>query len=190
MVVLDDALLIHIKSCHLFAQIGTAVLKIVFQRIRRQHLLVSLSSLLAVEIEDTSLLKEQHRTFSLPSGIDDVRLELAAIADEEIATLNQLTVACKILYHVPEVAQLTVSLALTILFLNPLDGDLQHLVESQRRDDLLEHPKRSQRNTPVVHDTVLTLFATESVADDILRIMERRRPRLFKVLALFEDFEC
>ena len=137
MVVLDDALLIHIKSCHLFAQVGTAVLKIVFQRIRRQHLLVSLSSLLAVEIEDTSFLKEQHRTFSLPSGIDDVRLELAAIADEEVATLNQLTVACKILNHVPEVAQFTVSLALTILLLNPLDGDLQHLVESQRRDDLL-----------------------------------------------------
>ena len=174
MVVLDDALLIHIKSRHLFAQIGTAVLKIVFQRIRRQHLLVSLSSLLAVEVEDTSFLKEQHRTFSLPSGIDDVRLELAAIADEEVATLNQLTVACKILNHVPEVAQLAISLALTILLLYPLDGDLQHLIESKCRDDLLEHPKRSQRNTPVVHDTVLTLFATESVADDILRVMERR----------------
>ena len=56
MVVLDDALLINIKSRHLFTKVCTAVLKIVFQRIRRQHLLVSLSSLLAVEIEDTSLL--------------------------------------------------------------------------------------------------------------------------------------
>ena len=137
MVVLDDALLIHIKSCYLFTKVCTAVLKIVFQRIRRQHLLVSLSSLLAVEVEDTSLQKEQHRTFSLPSGIDDVRLELAAIADEEVATLNQFAVTCKILYHIPEVAQLAVSLALTILLLNPLDGNLQHLVESQRRDDLL-----------------------------------------------------
>ena len=137
MVVLDDALLIHIKSRHLFTQVGTAVLKIVFQRIRRQHLLVSLSSLLAVEVENTGLLKEQYRSFCLPSGIDDVRLELAAIADEEVATLNQLTVACEILHHVPEVAQLAVSLALTILLLYPLDGDLQHLIESKRRDDLL-----------------------------------------------------
>ena len=56
MVVLDDALLVHVKSRHLFTQVGTAVLKIVFQRIRRQHLLVRLSSLLTVEIEDTSLL--------------------------------------------------------------------------------------------------------------------------------------
>ena len=137
MVVLYDALLIHIKSCHLFTKVCTAVLKIVFQRIRRQHLLVSLSSLLAVEVEDTCLLQEEHRTFRLPSGIDDVRLELAAIADEKVATLNQFTVACKILNHVPEVAQLTVSLALTILLLYPFDGDLQHLIESQRRDDLL-----------------------------------------------------
>ena len=137
MVVLDDALLIHIKSRHLFTQVGTAVLKVVFQRIRRQHLLVSLSSLLAVEVEDTSLLQEEHRSFCLPSSIDDVRLELAAIADEEVATLNQFAVACEILHHVPEVAQLAVSLALTILLLYPLDGDLQHLIESKRRDDLL-----------------------------------------------------
>ena len=102
--------------------------KVVFQRTFRQQGIANRLSILLVKHEKASLLNIEYRACLAPVHVSDVCLQVAQVFNTEVATLNDFPFTHQVLHHVPERSQLIVLLALSILELDTLDADLQHLL--------------------------------------------------------------